>query len=178
MSKYLILLAGASLFAMSFPSVFQEYQRQLATEGGVEALNPPPAVVNAALASPAPRPGTASLEAGADGHFRADARVNGRAVPVLVDTGATYVAMNEATARRLGLRLSPADFRYETETANGRAKVAVATLDRVQIGSVEVRDVEAAVTRGDGLNTVLLGMSFMRKLKRYDVSNGRLNLVR
>lgn len=178
MSKHLIVLvAGASLFAMSFPSAFEAYRKQLATEGGIEVLNPPPAVVSAS-APLAPRPGSASLQAGDDGHFRTDARINGRSIPVLVDTGATFVAMNEATARRLGVRVSPADFRYETETANGRAKVAVTKLDRVQVGAVEVRDVEAAVTEGDGLNTVLLGMSFMGKLKRYDVSNGRLNLVR
>ncbi|WP_161992576.1 retropepsin-like aspartic protease family protein [Aureimonas leprariae] len=179
MSKFIIVAVAASLFAISFPSAFQEYQKRLAAEGGIEALRPPAKLVEASAPPPSPpRPGTASLEAGPDGHFRADARLNGRSVPVLVDTGATFVAMNEATARRLGVTLAPSDFRYETETANGRTTVAVATLDRVQVGNVEVRDVEAAVTKGDGLNTVLLGMSFMKKLKRYEVADGRLNLVR
>lgn len=177
MGKYLVILFGVSLVALGFPSAFEEYRRRIAAEGGTERLEEPVPIVEAALPARVP-PGTATLAAGPDGHFRTQARLNGRAMDVLVDTGATYVAMNEATARRLGLAIAPAAFRYETETANGRAKVAVATLDRVQIGAVDVRGVEAVVVKGEGLKSVLLGMSFLKKLKRYDVENGRLNLVR
>lgn len=175
MPKLLILLIGASVFAVSFPSVFDEYRRHLAAENGAEALEAASPLVEASLP---PQTGKASLAAGPDGHFRAEARLNGRPVDVLVDTGATYVAMNEETARRLGVRVSAGDFRYRTQTANGEAAFAFSSLDRVRIGNVEVRDVEVAVTKGDGLNTVLLGMSFLARLSRYAVANGRLNLTR
>ncbi len=58
------------------------------------------------------------------GHFIAKARLNGRPVDVLVDTGATLVAINESTARRIGLKLSAADFKYKVNTANGQTMAA------------------------------------------------------
>lgn len=182
MQKYLVLLAGASMLAFLFPSAFERYRDRLReveraetieAPGTIEAAIPAPAAASA----PAPAGRTARLEAGRDGHFRTEARLNGRAVDVLVDTGATYVSMNEATAQRLGLRLRPSDFRFKAQTANGQASVAVATLDRVRIGAVEIRDVETVVSRGSGLSTTLLGMSFLKKLKRFEVQSGRLNLV-
>jgi aspartyl protease family protein len=176
--RFALLFFCAAVAGLAFPSAFDEYRAKLAAESAAEALDAPAATVRASAPAASPPPGTASLVAGPDGHFRTEARINGRAVDVLVDTGATYVAMNEAEARRLGVAVAPADFRYESETANGRARVALATLDRVRIGTVEVRNVEVAVMKGDGLGGVLLGMSFMGKLKRYDVAAGRLNLVR
>ncbi|GGE09549.1 hypothetical protein GCM10011390_30800 [Aureimonas endophytica] len=176
MSRPLLLLAVASLVAVAFPSVFEDYRKHQAAESGPEMLDPPASVVTAA--APVPPPGRAVLPAGADGHFRASARLNNRPADVLVDTGATYVALNEATARRLGLVLPASAFRYKTKTANGEVPVALGTLDRVEIGNVMVRDVEVAVTKGDGLDTILLGMSFLKKLSRYEVAGGRLVLSR
>ncbi|WP_193227553.1 retropepsin-like aspartic protease family protein [Aureimonas psammosilenae] len=177
MSKPLILLAAASVTALAFPSAFDEYRKRLSTESGVERLEAPP---TAAIKASAPTAGIgrASLVAGPDGHFRTQARFNGRPVDVLVDTGATYVSMNETNARRLGVAVKPGDFRYSTKTANGEVPVAIAKLDRVQVGNVDVRDVDVAVTKGDGLDTVLLGMSFLAKLSRYGVADGKLDLTR
>lgn len=176
MPKYLILLAGASALAFSFPSVFERYKAQLVEEETVDQA-PPVVEVVAPVATPTYSGRVAQLAVGSDGHFRAEARLNGRVVEVLVDTGATYISMNEATARRLGIHLRNDAYRFKAQTANGETAVAIATLDRVQIGQVEVRDVEALVSRGDGLPTTLLGMSFLGKLKRFEVQNDRLNLI-
>ncbi|KQT53853.1 MULTISPECIES: TIGR02281 family clan AA aspartic protease [unclassified Aureimonas] len=179
MSKGLIAIVGAvAVVGFAFPSVFQRYQAELSAEAGREEIvSPPAAVVEAAAPSTAPLGRSARLTAEPDGHFRTSARFNGRAVPVLVDTGATYVSISEETARKLGLVLAPADFRYKAETANGQTEVALAKLDRVQIGTIEVRDVEVMVSRGKVLSTTLLGMSFLSKLKRFGVEGATLNLV-
>lgn len=178
MGKYLTLVAGASVLAFLFPSAFDQYRKQVTDGQRAEALDPAPAPVEAALPVPAPAsPGrVARLAAGSDGHYRTQARINGRPVDVLVDTGATYVSINEATARRLGVWVRPSDFRYTASTANGETKVAVAKLDRVQVGLVELRDVDVLVSPGNGLSTTLLGMSFLNRLKRFEVQADKLNL--
>ncbi len=56
------------------------------------------------------------------GHFNADFRRNGRSVGAMIDTGATLVAMNAATARRVGIKVMPADFKYKVRTANGETR--------------------------------------------------------
>ncbi|WP_102961051.1 retropepsin-like aspartic protease family protein [Mangrovicella endophytica] len=183
MHKFLFVLAGASLLALTAPSVFERYREQL-VDHEQEMIDPAPPVVEAAApvtgapgAQPAPTSGTTRLTAGPDGHFRTDARLNGRTVPVLVDTGATYVALDEATARRLGIHVAPDDFRYSVQTANGTRPVALATIDRLEVGRVAVRNVEAVVSKGDDMPVTLLGMSFLKKLKRFGVEAGTLNLV-
>ncbi|BDA82641.1 membrane protein [Aureimonas sp. SA4125] len=174
--KFLILAAGASAIAFAFPSAFQEYRDRVASAQNAEAVDPAPAVVKAAT-TPTYAGRVAQLQADSDGHFRTEARLNGRPIAVLVDTGATYVSMSETTARRLGLQIRSDAFRFKAQTANGETAVALATLDRVTIGQVDVRDVEALVTKGDVMPTTLLGMSFLSKLKRFDVEDGRLSLV-
>ena len=121
--------------------------------------------------------GTASLVADRRGHFLADATINKRSIKVLVDTGASSVAMSRATAKRLGVRVRRSDFVHTANTANGQVEMAVATLDRVRIGGVELRDVEAAVLPDGALDGVLLGMSFLGRLQSFRVESGRLVLV-
>jgi len=56
-----------------------------------------------------------------NGHFYFNTKMNGTPVKVMVDTGATGVAINRSTARRLGIKLTNADFKYKSQTANGIA---------------------------------------------------------
>ncbi|SKA22017.1 retropepsin-like aspartic protease family protein [Consotaella salsifontis] len=172
MGRVMVVLLGASLVALAAPSVFESYKGSLMKPES-ERLDPPPAVVEA---STRPVGRQERIKAGPDGHFRTDARLNGRPVPVLVDTGATYLAISEETARRVGLFVRTDDYRYTANTANGPRKVALAHLDRVEIGDIRVRDVDALVMKG-GLSETLLGMSFLKKLSRYQVENGTLELA-
>lgn len=110
------------------------------------------------------------------GHFTGQFKLNGRRIESLVDTGATLVAINRSTARRIGLRLLPVDFKYEVNTANGKAKAAVATIERLQIGRIHVTDVEAVVLEDRALDNVLIGMSFLKRLRRFNVENQTLVL--
>lgn len=117
-----------------------------------------------------------AIAAGRGGHFSAEFRLNGRSVPALVDTGATLVAINASTARRIGLKLSPADFKHRVSTANGETKAAAARLDRVQIGRIDLEDVDVAVLDDSALSGVLIGMSFLNRLSHYSVEDGALVL--
>jgi len=116
-----------------------------------------------------------SLERGSDGHFRADAEINGRSIGVLVDTGATLVALSYEDAARAGVSVNPADFKHVSNTANGQARFARATLDHVRIGNIVVRNVPAAVSEPGRLGVTLLGMSFLSQV-RMEMRHGRLLL--
>lgn len=111
------------------------------------------------------------------GHFLTTAKMNGRNVEVLVDTGATSVAINKSTARRLGINLKKADFKYEVNTANGKTRAASTMIEKIQIGRVTVRNVSAAVLDDKALSSTLLGMSFLGQLKSFEVKNRELLLV-
>lgn len=117
------------------------------------------------------------IKADRQGHFITTARMNGRKVEVLVDTGATSVAINKSTARRLGLRLIPSDFKYKVNTANGSVKAATATIDRIDLGRVTVTDVRVAVLPDKSLDGTLLGMSFLNELRSFEFRNGELLLT-
>ena len=110
------------------------------------------------------------------GHFRDDFRLNGRTVPAMVDTGATLVAINRSTARRIGISLTASDFTGWVETANGRVGAARATIERLAIGRIELRDVPAVVLDDRALSGTLIGMSFLSRLRRFHVEDGALAL--
>lgn len=116
------------------------------------------------------------LAAGAYGHYRTSANVNGRDIDVLVDTGASFVALTFEDAERGGIFVTDADFKHRSQTANGISRVALVTIDRLRIGDIEVRDVRAAVSEPGKLNVTLLGMSFLGRLRRAEMRSGRLIL--
>ncbi|MEW8626741.1 MAG: TIGR02281 family clan AA aspartic protease [Candidatus Thiodiazotropha sp.] len=94
--------------------------------------------------------------------------INGLTVNFLVDTGATAVAMNTGQAKRLGVQ-----YRYKGKpiiinTANGVTKGYEVTLDRVQVGDIVLRRVKGFVIEGHGPGRVLLGMSFLNRVKMED----------
>ena len=116
------------------------------------------------------------LRAADNGHFFSDVEINGRSINVVVDTGATGVSLTYEDARDIGLRLDDADFTMQSQTANGTARIAPITLDKVQIGDIEVRDVEAYVAEKGKLFQTLLGMSFLRRLSHIDIRGQELVL--
>ncbi len=120
--------------------------------------------------------GDVSLRATSNGHFQSDAEVNGRSIDVLVDTGATLVALTYEDAERAGIYLRPSDFTQSVSTANGIAKVAPVTISSISIGSITVRNVQAAVCERGKLQQTLLGMSFLSRLSRVDMRAGILVL--
>jgi len=103
---------------------------------------------------------TVVLKRGTDGHYRAEALINGRKVDVLVDTGATGVAISKKLADQLDLSSHSA---ISTTTANGNSVAYMTRLESVKLGGVEAKNVAAMIAPGlDG--DVLLGMSFLGRM--------------
>ena len=103
---------------------------------------------------------TVMLKRGLDGHYRAEALINGEKVDVLIDTGATGVAISKRIADKLKLESINA---VRTTTANGDSIGYMVRLNEVKIGGVEAHNVAAMIAPGlDG--DVLLGMSFLGRM--------------
>ncbi|MBL0375194.1 TIGR02281 family clan AA aspartic protease [Rhizobium sp. KVB221] len=117
------------------------------------------------------------LKSNDGGHFEGKFRFNGKSLSAMVDTGATFVTISESDARSLGFGGNELRFRYEVMTAGGKVKAARVQLKSVEIGTVQVRNVDALVLRGKTLKFPLVGMSFMKKLGSYSADNDQMTLI-
>lgn len=110
------------------------------------------------------------------GHFTTDGRIDGRRLDFMVDTGASVIALTESSAARIGIRPSRSDFNAPVTTANGVVKGARTRLDSVNIGGLEVRDVQAMILPDAVLSENLLGLSYLSRLRRFEFAGGKLVL--
>jgi aspartyl protease family protein len=101
-----------------------------------------------------------TLKRGPDGHYRAEALINGQKVNVLIDTGATGVAISQGIANKLGLKSVSA---VTTNTASGDSVGYLVRLDSVKVGGVEARNVSAMIAPGLQ-GDALLGMSYLGRM--------------
>ena len=116
------------------------------------------------------------IQASRDGHYYAKARINGAEIDVLIDTGATGVALTWDDARRIGFTPTPSQFTVRTQTANGEGRVAPMTISDIAVGNVSVQNVRAHVAEPGRLGITLLGMAFLGRLSRAEMKNGVLVL--
>ena len=116
------------------------------------------------------------LVAGDNGHYVTKAQINHSSINVLVDTGASAVALSYEDAEKVGLKPHSLDFNVKVSTANGEGSAARVMLSNVEIDGVRVRDVEGLVLQEGAMRGTLLGMSFLGRLKSFSVENGRLIL--
>jgi len=105
---------------------------------------------------------SATLSAGAGGHFMADGQINGTPIRFMVDTGASTIAIPAGEAIRLRIDYKKGR-RGTTQTAAGPAEVFLVRLDSVRVGDIEVLNVEAVVIER-GLDIALLGNSFLNRM--------------
>ena len=105
---------------------------------------------------------SATLSAGAGGHFLADGQINGAPIRFMVDTGASTIAIPAGEAIRLRIDYKKGR-RGTTQTAAGPAEVFLVRLDSVRVGDIEVLNVEAVVIER-GLDIALLGNSFLNRM--------------
>jgi aspartyl protease family protein len=175
LGRLLVILAIVAGLAVAAPKFMPQLLAVALDDSSSPVSAAPPA---AAAPDPAPgHPRQAALRADRLGHFAAQAVVNGRTLDMLVDTGASIVALTPQSARRLGLHPAVGEYTLQMSTANGIATAAPVTLDEIRIGDVVVRGVPAVVFSGDGLGIDLLGMSFLKRLSRFEVGGGQLVLV-
>jgi aspartyl protease family protein len=182
MMRNMVLLGLAIGVSVSIPLYFEAGAKQSQSwpGSGNEArpsLQSQSSGTQVASAGSTPSGRMVELAADARGHFLGKFKVNGRRVEALVDTGASAMAFNVSTARRLGINVQAGSMTATVNTANGMAKAAVVPVERVQIGRVSVENVEAIVLEDKALSTSLVGMSFLNRLKKFQVDQGRLLLV-
>lgn len=161
----LALFAAAALGLIALRETMTERmdaKPALADTAEAEAANIPPAITSHQIR-------TASLRKEGDGHFWATAYVNGMPVKFLVDTGASLVALNERDARRIGLDPDKLEQNARVRTASGEVKAATATIAKIEIDGVVIKNVQAVVI-DKGLEHSLLGMSFLNRLDGWDVT--------
>jgi aspartyl protease family protein len=101
------------------------------------------------------------LEANRQGHYLVRGQINQRSVTLLVDTGASFVAVPAELADELKLERGR---RFMVDTANGTAEGYATSLDSLRIGDIVLHDVEAGIVPGMAGEEVLLGMSALRQL--------------
>lgn len=111
----------------------------------------------------------AAVARSGDGHYWAQADIDGQPIRFLVDTGATNVVLTRADARRLGIDPDVLTYDRPVMTAEGRTEAAAVVLDHLSIAGARVNRVEALVI-GDGLETSLLGMSYLGRLSRFEAT--------
>ncbi len=111
-----------------------------------------------------------------DGHYRAEAEVNGIDITLMIDTGASMVLIPFEEAARIGIDPRALEYSIPVTTANGRSSVAPVTLSSIKIGAIAVFDVPAAVAQPGRLKTGLLGMSFLDRLDETTFRGDRLIL--
>ncbi len=125
-----------------------------------------------------PRAATRAVQIsrGQGGEFALQAKINGVAAPMVIDTGATSVVLTYETAKAAGLPLELLEYDVDLETAGGHTKAARLTLDRLAIGKLVERSVPALVVPHGQMKTNLLGMSFLDRLESWEVRADSLML--
>lgn len=113
----------------------------------------------------------------ADGHYYLTLDIDGTPVRFVVDTGATEMVLSLEDARRAGIDTDRLMFTGRAMTANGMVETAPVRLDRVALGGLEDRGVRAVVNSG-AMPESLLGMGYLNRFDRLEISNGRLILER
>jgi len=120
--------------------------------------------------------GEAELRRGWDGHYRADAEINGIELRMMIDTGASMVLIPYEDIAAIGIDPGRLEYSMPVTTANGRSAVAPIRLSSIKVGPIAVFDVPAAVAQPGRLKTGLLGMSFLDRLSETSFQGDRLFL--
>lgn len=121
------------------------------------------------------QPDSVSYPVSSDGHYYIQARVNGVIIEFLADTGASHIVLTPDDARRMGIDPTQLDYDRYYETANGTVRGSSIRLKDFRVGDIQLTDVNASVNEAPMRNS-LLGMTFFRKLSRYEVKNDALTL--
>jgi aspartyl protease family protein len=127
-----------------------------------------------AVGTPVQEGGETRIPMAIDGHFWVTARVNGKPVKFLVDSGATMTTIDREEAMAAGVAVSPRRDQF-VRTGNGIIRVSTGRADEIRVGGITRRDVGLQIADNDDLN--VLGMNFLSSLDRWGVEGRWLVLV-
>lgn len=115
------------------------------------------------------------LERQPDGHFYAEAEVDGTGIRFLIDTGASMIALNAEDAEALGLSWNVDELRHVGRGVNGDVLGKPVKLASVTVGDLQADDVEAVIIP-KGLDVSLLGQSFLARVDNVAIEGDRMTL--
>jgi aspartyl protease family protein len=118
--------------------------------------------------------GSVELQRNVDGHFYADVRINGAPIRMLIDTGASGIALSREDVQMAGLATSIGMTDVVGEGASGEVRGEWVRLDRVELGPLSASNLDAAIL--DGGEQSLLGQSFLRKFGKVQIEEDRMVL--
>lgn len=118
--------------------------------------------------------GSIQLQRQANGHFFATARVQGRDVEFLVDTGATLVALSEEDARRAGISFNRSNFTVIGSGASGPVRGQFVRIKQISLGGKSLSNIEAAVIEGADMS--LLGQSFLSRMGKVEMAGDTMTI--
>lgn len=121
--------------------------------------------------------GRIEIPLGRDGHYHLTLHLGGEPVDFIIDTGATDLVLSLADAARIGIDPDSLVFSGQATTANGVVRTARIRIPRVEIGGAIDTNVPASVTEGE-MDTSLLGMSYLARFARIEISGNRMILER
>jgi aspartyl protease family protein len=145
---------------------------------GDNAKKPPPLVAVADSAQAGDKQawgGVMVLDREGDGHFYATAQIDAGDYRMLVDTGATVVALTGEDARDMGLDWDPNALAPVAQGASGPVMGIHTTIPQMAVGDFEAHDVEAVIVP-EGLPVSLLGQSFLSQVPNVDIAGDKLTL--
>ncbi len=121
--------------------------------------------------------GRIELPRAPDGHYYLTAEVNGVPLRFVVDTGASQIVLSQQDAGRAGIDTASLVYTGRAVTANGTVRTAPVRLDRVEVGPIRDTNVRAVVNGGEMAGS-LLGMAYLQRFSRVEITGGKLVLER
>jgi aspartyl protease family protein len=172
----MLRLAAIAMIGVVSAAASAEAVISFSRDHGAPPLRQAESQVAVAQADTAPAVGeAASVVKSDDGHYWAEAAVNGQEVRFLVDTGASAVALTADDALRLGFDPKTLNYSFTVNTASGQARAAEVKLNTVAVAGAEVDNVDAFVIES-GLKQSLLGMTYLGRLSQFEATKSALIL--
>ncbi len=111
------------------------------------------------------------------GHFVARGAIGSASVTFLIDTGATDIVLANTDAANAGIKTGKLHYSIPVSTANGMTTSARATIGNISIGPIKYENITVMVARKNDLQTSLLGMNFINRLRSFEIRGDRMILT-
>jgi aspartyl protease family protein len=171
---YLAIIIAIGVAASLMSHVQSNRLSQPARQHDVHIVHEPDSDSAQADQNVASLDGTVVLQRNENGHFYADAQVNGVPVHMLVDTGASGIALSADDARRAGIATSIGMNDVVGEGAGGSVHGDFVTIDRIALGPKTVERAPALVLNGGEQS--LLGQSFLKQFASVEIHGDTMTL--
>jgi aspartyl protease family protein len=117
-----------------------------------------------------------AIKASNNGHFYVQIKINKVPIRFMVDTGASDISMTIKDAKKANINTQNLSHFKQYQTANGVITGAISNAKEVEIAGMAFKDVAVSINQSQ-METSLLGMSFLRKFKKYEFYQDQLILT-